>query len=52
MQILFAKCIDNQHFLISMLPSVLLIWQEDNVLANQHFTLTKQQIRKSATLAE
>jgi len=30
MQILFAKCIENQHFLISVLPTVtgLLIWLE------------------------
>jgi len=37
MQILFAKCIDNQHFLVSILPSGLLIWLEGKMLTNQHF---------------
>jgi len=37
MQILFAKCIDNKHFLISSLPSGLLIWLEGEKLTKQHF---------------
>jgi len=40
MQILFAKCIGNQHFLISILPSGLLICLEGKMLTNQHFGLS------------
>ena len=46
MQILFAKCNDNQHFLISISPSGSLIRLEGKMLANylsistQHFILT------------
>ena len=50
--LIFAKCIDNQHFLISVLPSSLLMclegkcWQSS--ISSQHFTL--QWISKSAFL--
>jgi len=38
MQILFAKCIDNQRVLISICkPSGWLIWLEGKTLTNQHF---------------
>jgi len=37
MQILFAKCNDNQHFLISISPSGSLIRLEVKMLTNKHF---------------
>ena len=35
--LIFAKCIHNQHFLISILPSGLLLWLEGKMLTKQHF---------------
>jgi len=35
--LIFAKCIDNQHFLSSILSSGLLIWLQGKMLTNQHF---------------
>jgi len=53
MQILIAKCIDNQQFLISILPSGLLILLEGKNAVQSaflivNFTLTKQQSSESA----
>ena len=45
MQILFAKCIGNQHSLISILSSYLLIWLEGkNADQTAFYPLAKQQI--------